>query len=78
MREITLSWNVPSSLVKATKIFQNAQINLTGRDLFYIHSSLPDRINPEATSMQTGNAQGMMFGALPGLRTFTFGIRFGF
>lgn len=78
LREITLSWNVPSSLVKATKIFQNAQINLTGRDLFYIYSSLPDKINPEALSMQTGNAQGMMFGALPGMRSFTFGIRFGF
>jgi iron complex outermembrane receptor protein len=78
LREITLTWNVPARLLKFTKVFQSAQVSLTGRDLFYIYSSLPDKINPEAMSMQTGNAQGMMFGALPGMRSFTFGVKVGF
>jgi iron complex outermembrane receptor protein len=78
MREISLTWNVPYDLVKLTKVFQSAQLSITGRDLFYIHSSVPDDINPEALSAQTGNAQGLMFGALPGVRSFTFGVKFGF
>lgn len=78
LREVTLTWNVPSKLVQATRIFQTAQLSFTGRDLFYIYSSLPDKINPEATSMQTGNAQGMMFGALPGIRSFTFAVKVSF
>ena len=74
MREITLSWQLPTRWLQKTKAFQSVNINLTGRDLFYIYSSLPEHLNPEATSMQTGNAQGMMFGALPGVRSVTVGV----
>ncbi len=78
MREITLSYNVPKEFVKKSKVFQNARLSFTGRDLFYIHTSLPDKINPEATSLTAGNAQGLMFGALPGMRSFSFSLNVGF
>ncbi|TKG96860.1 SusC/RagA family TonB-linked outer membrane protein [Puteibacter caeruleilacunae] len=74
MREITLSYTVPHDIVRKTKVLQNARISVTGRDLFYIYSSLPDKINPEATSLTAGNAQGLMFGALPGMRSVSFSL----
>ncbi len=77
-RELTLNYNLPQSLVKKTKIFQNLSLAFTARDLFYIYTTLPDRLNPEALSNSAGNAQGLEFGALPGTRSFNFSIKAGF
>ena len=78
LREVTLSYTVPSELVKKTKVIQNLRLSATARDLFYIYSSLPDKLNPEATALTAGNAQGLMFGALPGMRSFSFSINVSF
>lgn len=77
MREITVNYAIPQSIVKATKIFQAATISLVGRDLFYIHSSLPDHINPEGVN-GVGNAQGIEFASLPGVRSFGIQARVSF
>ncbi len=76
MREITLSYNVPSRIIEKLKVFQNASISITGRDLFYFYKSLPDNINPEGT-LGTGNAQGLEYGSFPMTRSFIFSLRFG-
>jgi iron complex outermembrane receptor protein len=78
LREVTLNYDLPNELAKKTKIFQSLGIGFTARDLFYIHSSLPDHLNPEALSNSAGNGQGLEFGALPGVRSFNFSIRAGF
>ena len=78
LREVTLTYNVPKSFVKKMGVFQDIRLSVTGRDLFYIYTSLPDKLNPEATSLTAGNAQGLMFGALPGTRSFSFSINVGF
>ncbi|MDR0507553.1 MAG: SusC/RagA family TonB-linked outer membrane protein [Dysgonamonadaceae bacterium] len=78
LREITLNYDLPKELIKKTKIFQTLGIGFTARDLFYIYSSLPDNLNPEALSNSAGNGQGLEFGALPGVRSFNFSIRAGF
>lgn len=78
LRELTIRYNVPQNWIRKTKVFQNMTVSMTGRDLFYIHTTLPDKLNPEALSLTAGNAQGLMFGALPGMRSFTFGINVGF
>ena len=78
MREITLSYDLPENIVKKTRIFQTLGVALTGRDLFYFYSSLPDKLNPEALSNSAGNAQGLEFGALPGMRSFSFSVKIGF
>lgn len=78
MREITLSYDLPASIVKKTRVFQTLGFAVTGRDLFYIHTSLPDNLNPEALSNSAGNAQGLEFGALPGMRSFSFSVKIGF
>ncbi|MDR2969216.1 MAG: SusC/RagA family TonB-linked outer membrane protein [Tannerellaceae bacterium] len=78
MREITVSYDLPVELVKKTGIFQSLGLSVTGRDLFYFYSSLPDNLNPEALSNSAGNAQGLEFGALPGMRSFNISIKAGF
>jgi len=73
LRELRLSYQVPKSVVQKTKFFQGMTASLIGRDLFYIYSSLPDNLNPEAIN-GIGNAQGIEFGALPGVRSFGFSL----
>ena len=72
-REVTLMYELPERLIKKTKVFQSLTVLCTGRDLFYIYSSLPDRINPEGI-MGAGDAQGFEWASLPGVRSFTFGL----
>lgn len=73
LRELRLSYQVPKSVVQKTKFFQGMTASLIGRDLFYFYTSLPDNLNPEAIN-GIGNAQGIEFGALPGVRSFGFSL----
>lgn len=68
-REITLACQLPSRLAARSRVFQGLTLALTGRDLFYFYTTAPDNINPEG-SIGAGNAQGLEFGSLPGMRTF--------
>lgn len=73
MREISLSYTLPKQVLSKTKIFQNLTLSITGRDLFYIYTTLPDKINPEGI-MGSGNAQGFEWAAFPGTRSWIFGL----
>ncbi|MFC7523876.1 SusC/RagA family TonB-linked outer membrane protein [Parapedobacter sp. GCM10030251] len=73
LREIRLSYQVPPSVIKNTKFIQGLNLSLIGRDLFYLYTSLPDQLNPEAIN-GIGNAQGIEFGALPSVRSFGFSV----
>ena len=77
MREISINYAIPTSLVKKTRAFQAASISLVGRDLFYLYSSLPNNINPEGSN-GAGNAQGIEFASLPGVRSLGFQVRLSF
>lgn len=72
-REVTLAYNFSPKVVKKLKVFQDLSVSFTGRDLFYIYTTVPDHINPEGL-MGAGDAQGFEWGAMPGVRSFTFGI----
>ncbi|MBW6491992.1 MAG: SusC/RagA family TonB-linked outer membrane protein [Lentimicrobium sp.] len=72
MREISLSYSLPQTILKSTKIFQSLTLSVVGRDLFYIYTTLPDKINPEGI-MGSGNAQGFEWASFPGVRSVTFG-----
>lgn len=74
LREVAITWNIPKNIVKKTGIFQDLSVSVIGRDLFYIYTTLPDNINPEGVN-GTANAQGLMFGATPGQRSFGFSLR---
>jgi iron complex outermembrane receptor protein len=73
MREISLAYTLPQKMAANTKVFQSLTLTFTGRDLFYIYTTLPDNINPEGI-MGSGNAQGFEWAAFPGTRSFVFGI----
>jgi iron complex outermembrane receptor protein len=78
MRELAISYTFAPELIKKTGVFQSMRLSLVGRDLFYFYTSLPDRLNPEALSNTAGNAQGLEFGALPGMRSFSFSVNVSF
>jgi len=77
LREISLSYQVPQSVLEKTKIIDNLSLSLVGRNLFYIYSSLPDNLNPEAIN-GTGNGQGLQWSQFPQMRTFGFSLKAGF
>ncbi len=69
LREVALEYKFPRKFNEKTKVFQDLSIALVGRDLFYLYTSLPDRINPEGSN-GSGNAQGLEWASLPGTRSF--------
>lgn len=73
MREISLSYTLQNQLLDKLRIFKKLSFSVVGRDLFYIYSSLPDKINPEGL-MGSGNAQGFEWASLPGTMSVTFGV----
>lgn len=73
MRELSLSYKLPQSILGKMRVFQNLTISLIGRDLFYIYTTLPDNINPEGI-MGSGNAQGFEWASYPGARSFSLSI----
>jgi iron complex outermembrane receptor protein len=77
LRELSITYNLPKEFVQKTKVLQSLSFSLIGRDLFYLFTTLPDRINPESI-VGTGNVQGIQFGGLPGVRSYGFSVKAGF
>ena len=73
MREISLSYTLQNKVLDKLRIFKKLSFSVVGRDLFYIYTSLPDKINPEGL-MGSGNAQGFEWASLPGTMSVTFGV----
>jgi len=67
LRELTLTYSIPDKLVKRTKFIQGLDVSLVGRNLFYIFTTLPDHLNPEAIN-GIGNGQGVQWSEFPGTR----------
>jgi len=77
LRELSITYALPKDFVQKSKVFQSMSVSLIGRDLFYLFTTLPDRINPESI-VGTGNVQGIQFGGLPGVRSYGFSVKAGF
>lgn len=73
LREVSISYKLPYSIIRKIGFLQGLTFTLTGRDLFYLYSSVPDNINPEGI-MGTGNAQGFEWASYPGTRSFSFSL----
>ncbi len=76
LREVALTYQLPQKLI-GNRIFQKLSISLVGRDLFYLYTTLPDRVNPEGGN-GTGNAQGLEWASFPSMRSFSFGLNASF
>lgn len=77
MREISLAYTFPAQLLRKAKIFEALTLSVTGRDLFYLYTTLPDKINPEGI-MGSGNAQGFEWASFPGTRSVIFSLNASF
>jgi len=77
LRELALTYRIPPNLISKTGIFQNLSVSLIGRDLFYLFTTLPDRLNPEGIN-GTSNTQGIQWAQLPGVRSFGLSVKAGF
>ncbi|MBN8858774.1 MAG: SusC/RagA family TonB-linked outer membrane protein [Sphingobacteriales bacterium] len=74
MREVALSYSLPQNIINSTKIFQNLSVSIIGRNLFYIYSSLPDHLNPEAIN-GIGNGQGLQWSGMPSIRSLGISLK---
>ncbi|MEL6653505.1 MAG: SusC/RagA family TonB-linked outer membrane protein, partial [Bacteroidota bacterium] len=77
MRELSLSYTFEKEGLRKTRVFQGLNVSLVGRDLFYLYTSLPDRINPEGSN-GAGNAQGLEWASYPGMRSFSIRVQANF
>ncbi|GAA3564044.1 SusC/RagA family TonB-linked outer membrane protein [Snuella lapsa] len=77
LRELSLTYNVPQDILNKTKIFQNMSVSLVGRNLFYLYTTLPQKLNPEGIN-GTGNGQGLQWSAFPSIRSVGFNVKVGF
>lgn len=74
LRELNLTYSIPSKALKFAKIIQGLDVSLIGRNLFYIFTTLPDNLNPEAVN-GIGNGQGIQWSQYPQTRSIGFAVK---
>jgi hypothetical protein len=78
LRDVNLSYNLPTALVKKSKLFSGANIAIYGRNLFTIVDSQNQFTDPEF-SYTAGNGLGISNTAqTPPVRQFGFNVNFVF
>jgi TonB-linked SusC/RagA family outer membrane protein len=78
LRDLNLSYNIPASLVKKSKLFSGANVALYGRNLFTIVDNKNQYTDPEF-SYTSGNGLGISNTAqTPPVRQFGFNVNFVF
>ena len=73
LREVLLTYNLPSSLMVRLSPLRQVSISAVGRNLWIIHKNLP-YADPEDNG-GAGNIQGIQSGALPAIRTVGFNVK---
>jgi TonB-linked SusC/RagA family outer membrane protein len=76
LREVTLSYTLPKSLMTKTKFLSNTRVYATGSNLFYITGFTGP--TPEAPMDANNNITGIYAGTYPTPRTFVFGLEVSF
>ncbi len=75
LRELTLGYDLPNALL-GNSFINTASLSITGRDLGFLHNSMPDNINPVISNNQAGNA--LQMGFAPFVRSITMSLKFTF
>ena len=77
MRDVTLRYNVPASILSHQKTFKEASIFVTATDLFLItnYSGADPDVNANNSSTAGSGSGGFDYGTLPTPRTISFGLR---
>lgn len=77
LRELTLSYTVPRSLLGRTKIINALQLSAYGRNLFTYAPHFPD-LDPEQNLQGVSNSTGLEFGIQPVAKTMGGSVRISF
>jgi TonB-linked SusC/RagA family outer membrane protein len=75
MREVTLGYQIPSTVLNKTKIFKAAKLSVVGRNLFFFKRDAP--FDPEI-AVGTGNGGGLEYGSLPSTRSMGINLKLSF
>ncbi|MBO3273053.1 MULTISPECIES: SusC/RagA family TonB-linked outer membrane protein [Hymenobacter] len=73
LRELSLAYSLPTSVVSKTKVLSNVSLTLTGRNLFLI-TKYPN-FDPETNIGGASNFQGLEYVALPQVKSYGIGLR---
>ena len=76
LREVTLTYSLPASILGNGKVFKGIDVSVFGRNLWIIHKNMPYS-DPEEL-LSSGNIQGYQSGAFPTLRTIGVNLKFKF
>lgn len=76
LREATLTYSLPGSLLDKTKFIKGIDVSVFGRNLWIIHKNLPYS-DPEEL-LSSGNVQGYQSGAFPTTRSIGVNLKFNF
>ena len=78
VRDVNISWNVPATMIRKTKVFTGASVGLFGRNLLTVVAKDNYYTDPEF-SFTTGNGQGINnTGQTPPVRQFGFNVNLNF
>lgn len=81
LRDITLSYQLPSKIIKRQKVFQSLTVFVTGTDLFMFtnYSGMDPNVNVLNSSNSKGyGGAGIDYGAIPTPRAFAAGLKVSF
>ena len=77
LRNITLAYALPQSIVKRTKILQSLKCGFSVNNVWMIKSYM-DGLDPESVFATSTNATGFEYGAAPTTRCYVFNLSLGF
>jgi ferric enterobactin receptor len=77
LRDVTLSYNLPQSLLSRQKVFKNVSVFVTGTDLFIItnYSGADPAVNANTAYARGFGGAGIDYGSLATPRAINFGVR---
>lgn len=76
LREVSLSYNLPQSILESIGALRGATLSLTGRNLWIIHKNVP-YADPEQ-SIGAASITGYQGGNMPSIRNVTFNLQLNF
>ena len=77
LRNISLAWNLPKSLVQRTGFMQSAKVGFSVTNVAMLYSKMGG-LDPESVFATSTNATGFEFGGIPTSRSFVFNLSIGF